>query len=67
MIVSELIEYLQQQPQHLLVAYHCYSESELLNKEDISIKELCLPRPDGWIQNKRPDKETQEYLVFPGN
>ena len=31
------------------------------------IQKLCLPRADGWVANARPDKETQEYLCFPGN
>lgn len=67
MTVAELISYLQMQPQDLQVAYRCCSEQALLEAEEIKITEACEPRPDGWIQNKRPDKTTQEYLMFPGN
>ena len=67
MKVSELIEFLQKQPQDLLVAYRCFSEQCLMETNEIEIKKLCEARPDGWIQNGRPDKEAHEYLVFPGN
>ena len=67
MTVAELIAYLQTQPQHLLVAYQTCSEHCLLEAKDIEIAEGCVARPDGWIQNKRPDKPTQTYLMFPGN
>jgi len=67
MTVSELIAYLQTQPQDLQVAYDIYSERSLLEARDIKIMEACIPRPDGWIQNKRPDMPTQTYLLFPGN
>ena len=67
MTVSELIAYLQTQPQDLHVAYDIYSERSLLEARDIKIVEACIPRPDGWIQNKRPDMPTQMYLLFPGN
>lgn len=67
MKVSELISFLQTQPQDLLVVYRCCSEHVELEAKDINVRELCLPRADGWIQNKRPDSPTQEYLCFPGN
>lgn len=67
MTVAELIAKLQTMPQHLPVAYKCYSEQCLLEASDLTIVEACLPRPDGWIQYKRADKPTQEYLMFPGN
>lgn len=67
MTVKELIEFLQTQPQDLQVIYQCYSEACLLEKEDINIVERCLPRRDGWVANKRPDKPTKEYLELPGN
>lgn len=67
MNTKELIEFLQKQPQDALIAYCCYSEQVLMNIEDISVPELCAPREDGWIQNKRPDQPTQKYIVFPGN
>jgi hypothetical protein len=67
MTVADLIATLQTMPQHLLVGYRCHSEQCLLEASDLNIVEACLPRPDGWIQSKRPDKPTQEYLMFPGN
>lgn len=67
MKVSELIDYLKTQPQHLTVVFRCYSESCILEAKDIKIEELCAPRDDGWVPNTRPDKATQTYLVLPGN
>jgi hypothetical protein len=67
MTVKELIEFLKTQPQDLDVAYHCYSEQTLLEVHEIKIENLCAARPDGWIQNHRPDLPTKPYLVFPGN
>ncbi len=67
MTVKELIEFLQTQPQDLTVVYCACSEQCLLDKDEITIQEFCLPRPDGWVQDKRPDMPTQQYLVFPGN
>jgi hypothetical protein len=67
MKVSELIEFLQKQPQDLDVAYWAYSEYTLLESEEIKVTEACKPRNDGWIQMKRPDMPTQQYLLFPGN
>ena len=64
--VSDLIEFLQTQPQDILVAYKCCSEQALLELDEIEIIALCEPGTDGWIQNKRPDKPTQNYLLFPG-
>lgn len=67
MTVSELIAFLQTQPQELPVAYRLCSEQVLLDLEQIRVVELCFPRPDDWIHDKRPDKPSQMYLVFPGN
>lgn len=67
MTVSELIAHLQTFPQGMPVAYKCCSESKLLEASEIGVERDCLPRADGWIQNKRPDMETQEYVMFPGN
>lgn len=67
MTVSDLIEFLKRQPQHIKVAYRCFSEQTLLEEGDIEVTELCRPRPDGWIQNKRPDMVTEQYLLLPGN
>lgn len=67
MTVKEFIAFLKKQPQDIQVAYQCYSEQVLLNVKDVSISELCEPRPDGWIQNSRPDMVKQKYLLLPGN
>lgn len=67
MTVSELIAFLQTQPQDLQVAYRIHSEQTLLEADEIEIVELCEPRNDGWIQDRRPDMPAQKYLVFPGN
>jgi len=65
--VAELIEFLKTQPQDVKIAYRCCSEQALLELESIKLCDLCLPRPDGWIQNQRPDMETETYLLFLGN
>lgn len=65
--VKELIEFLQKQPEDMVVGYECFSEYRVLELVDIYRMISCTPRPDGWIHSKRPDKPTQEYLMFPGN
>lgn len=67
MTVAELIEFLKTQNQDIQVIYQCYSESVLLQEKDIFETEGCDPRPDGWVQNKRPDMPFKTYLSFPGN
>ena len=67
MKVSDLIEYLQTQPQHLDVVYCCHSEHCVLQGDAIKIENLCEPRPDGWVQDRRGDKPTRPFLVLPGN
>ena len=67
MKVSELIAFLQTQPQYLEVVYRCYSELCLLEAKDIEIEEFGVARPDGWVPYQRPDKPSQQYLAFPGN
>ncbi len=67
MTVLELIEFLKTQPQDLLVCYQIHSEQDLLESDMIFVAEYCEPRPDGWVQDARPDKPTRKYLVFPGN
>jgi hypothetical protein len=67
MTVKELIVFLQGQPQDLPVAYRVYSEHSLLDAELIQTRSLCIPREDGWVHDPRPDKQMQDYLVFPGN
>lgn len=67
MKIKDLILFLQAQPEDTEIAYQKYSEQCAMKLNDIQVTELCLARPDGWIQNKRPDKPTQMYLLFPGN
>jgi len=67
MTVAELKEFLETQPDDRKVAYYCYSEQCVLDKDDIATVELCQARPDGWIQDKRDDMPTETYLMFPGN
>lgn len=67
MKVHELIEFLKTQPQDLDVAYGLFSENCLMEVDDISVVEAGEPRSDGWVANKRPDKPTRLYLMFPGN
>ena len=67
MTVKEFIEFLVTQDPDLPVAYRCCSEQVLLNTSDIRVDEFCVPRPDGWIEDKRPDKPYQKYLLLPGN
>lgn len=67
MNVSELIAFLQTQPQHLTVAYQLHSEQCEMKADDIRVEELGRIRPDGWIPCSRPDEPIQKYLVFPGN
>lgn len=67
MTVADLVAFLQTQPQDLPVAYCLFSEQKLLEPQEIEVAELCLPRPDGWVHHKRPDKPKQRYLLLPGN
>ena len=67
MNVKELIEFLKTQPQDLPVAFNLFSEQCMIDASDIVIKKLCEARPDGWVENERPDKKSIDYLVFPGN
>ena len=67
MTVSELINVLKTYKQDMHVVYKAYSEHCMLNVTDLRVQELCVARPDGWVENKRGDKATVNYLVFPGN
>jgi hypothetical protein len=67
MTVAELICFLQTQPQDALVAYCRYSEQCLMEPREIMPYKACPPRPDGWVQDERPDMPTQTYVLFPGN
>ena len=67
MNVGELIEHLKTYQQDLPVCYRLFSEQILLEAKDLEVESLCHPRPDGWVENWRPDKPSQPYLVFPGN
>ena len=65
MTVAELIKLLEGYPQDLQVVYGIYSEQCLLEEKDVKVFKACKPRPDGWVQDERPDMESIEYLKFP--
>lgn len=67
MTVQELIQVLQMCPQDLVVAYEKYSDQCVMDPEELKIISACEPDSRGWIQNARPDKPQQKYLMFPGN
>lgn len=67
MKVRDLIDFLKGFDADLPVARGIYSEQELLTQEMIGVEELCYPRKDGWVQNKRPDMKSIKYLVIQGN
>ncbi len=67
MKVKDLIEFLESQDQELIVAYGRYSETVTMDADEIEVSQACPARPDGWVQNERPDVPTVGYLVFPGN
>lgn len=67
MTVAELIEHLKTFPHDLKVTYQCCSETVLLEVEQVYVVNGCPPRPDGWVQNERPDVEPNQYVRFPGN
>lgn len=62
MTVAELIEYLQDYPQDMQVVRSKWSEQCLLEPGDITRIEGCTPRPDGWVQDRRPDSVTKYFL-----
>lgn len=65
MNVQDLIEHLKTFDPTLPVAYSMWSEQCALEPDDLEVVQLCLPRPDGWIANFRPDKPVTPYLLFP--
>ncbi len=67
MTVGDLVKYLQTLPDDMPVAYRLYSEQCLLEADRITVVDLCESRADGWIHDRRPDKTTKKYLLFPGN
>ena len=67
MNVGKFKDLLNEYPDDMQIVYQKFSEQCLLEKDDISTAECCAPRPDGWVEDKRPDKESQTYLMFPGN
>lgn len=70
MTVKQLIEFLQTQDQNLVIGYEIYSEHQLMELEQIEVKELQPARPDGWIHDvwgAEPKLPTEKYLIFPGN
>lgn len=67
MNVKKLKELLSKFPDDMKIAHTMYSEQCLLDEDDISIFEGCTPREDRWIQNARPDKKSESYLLIRGN
>jgi hypothetical protein len=65
--VADLIAFLQTHRQDMAVCYQCCSEYTTFEHGDFKVASFCYPRPDGWVHDARPDREKQEYLVFPGN
>lgn len=62
MTVKDLIEILRGHPQDMDVIVDMYSDSCLLEAKGIVVLDACLPRNDGWVENRRPDKELKSYL-----
>lgn len=62
--VAQLIAHLKKFPKGTLVAVPQWSEHRLLTLDDVATVELCEPRSDGWLQNKRPDIPFLTYLVI---
>jgi hypothetical protein len=67
MTVKDLIDGLKQFPADLQVVYPKYSEHCILDAADLIVDEFCIPRPDGWVQNKRNDMPSQQYLILAGD
>lgn len=67
MTVLELQELLKKFPPGMEIVFSRYSEQVVLEQSDITVEELCYPRDDGWVQDKRPDMPSKLYLCFPGN
>lgn len=67
MTVAQLIELLQAHDPNALVAYHRYSEWCLMEPREVCAGAACEPRPDGWVQARRPDLPQVPYVFFPGN
>ena len=64
MTVKELIEILSTYDQTLPVAYPKFSEQMILESDDLYVKNLCVARTDGWIQDARKDMPSTPYLVI---
>ena len=65
--VKDLIAFLQGFDPELPVSYRLFSSEALLELKDITLSNACPARPDGWVQNDRPDAALVTYLRFPGN
>lgn len=64
MTVKDLINLLHTFPPELTVIRSKWSEAVLLEPSDVGLAKACWPRPDGWVENARPDKAKQEYLLL---
>lgn len=67
MIVADLLGFLMTQPLDREIAYKLHSEQCLMELTDINLMQGCEARPDGWVQNARPDKPSRTFILFPGN
>jgi len=65
--VGTLKKILDQHPDDMYIVYGCRSEQVLMMSDQVNTADLGQARNDNWVHNYRPDKPTQEYLVFPGN
>lgn len=65
--VADLIDFLSTQDPKAQIAFKQYSDQRLMYLDDIEVIKGCFPRNDGWVQNARPDKAQQTYILFPGN
>ncbi len=63
--VAELIEHLKQFDPAMPVCYDIHSEQCLLELCDVYELKATNPRPDGWVQNLRPDEPSTVYLRLP--
>jgi hypothetical protein len=67
MTVVELIEFLKTHPQDMPILFRQYSDYTELRADQIGVEEHQVPRGDGYVGSKRPDRPSQKFLVFPGN
>lgn len=67
MTVKDLKELLDEYDDNMKIAYRLYSEYCLLEEDELELLKASTPRNDGWVHSLREDKDSQYYLLFPGN